>query len=175
MKKYHLVFLSAMLLLLSGCASVTSDIRVGAEPAPGATIAHNYKTYDWLGSFSLLNDPNNTWQPPDVNIAGDIKFLIDRELRKKGIQRANDTPDLTVTFLVGVDMENQILKLDPDTKIELKKKIPKAALVVALMEVDSGDIVWLGVADAEIQKGVTAEVMRQRLDYAVREMFKLLR
>lgn len=173
MKKYRLVFLSAMLLLLSGCASVTSDIRVGAEPAPGATIA-NYKTYDWLGSFSLLNDPNNTWQPPDVNIAGDIKFLIDRELRKKGIQRANDTPDLTVTFLVGVDMENQILKLDPDTKIELKKKIPKAALVVALMEVDSGDIVWLGVADAEIQKGVTAEVMRQRLDYAVREMFKLL-
>ena len=175
MKKYHLVFLSAMLLLLSGCASVTSDIRVGAEPAPGATIANNYKTYDWLGSFSLLNDPNNTWQPPDVNIAGDIKFLIDRELRKKGIQRANDTPDLTVTFLVGVDMENQILKLDPDTKIELKKKIPKAALVVALMEVDSGDIVWLGVADAEIQKGVTAEVMRQRLDFAVREMFKLLR
>jgi Domain of unknown function (DUF4136) len=174
MKKYHLVFLSAMLLLLSGCASVTNDIRVGAELAPGATIAHNYKTYDWLGSFSLLNDPNNTWQPPDVNIAGDIKFLIDRELRKKGIQRANDTPDLTVTFLVGVDMENQILKLDPDTKIELKKKIPKAALVVALMEVDSGDIVWLGVADAEIQKGVTAEVMRQRLDYAVREMFKLL-
>ena len=175
MKKYHLVFLSAMLLLLSGCASVTSDIRVGAEPAPGVTIANNYKTYDWLGSFSLLNDPNNTWQPPDVNIAGDIKFLIDRELRKKGIQRANDTPDLTVTFLVGVDMENQILKLDPDTKIELKKKIPKAALVVALMEVDSGDIVWLGVADAEIQKGVTAEVMRKRLDYAVREMFKLLR
>jgi hypothetical protein len=174
MKKYHLVFLSAMLLLLSGCASVTSDIRVGAELAPGATITNNYKTYDWLGSFSLLNDPNNTWQPPDVNIAGDIKFLIDRELRKKGIQRANDTPDLTVTFLVGVDMENQILKLDPDTKIELKKKIPKAALVVALMEVDSGDIVWLGVADAEIQKGVTAEVMRQRLDYAVREMFKLL-
>lgn len=175
MKKYHLVFLSAMLLLLSGCASVTSDIRVGAEPAPGATIANNYKTYDWLGSFSLLNDPNNTWQPPDVNIAGDIKFLIDRELRKKGIQRAIDTPDLTVTFLVGVDMENQILKLDPDTKIELKKKIPKAALVVALMEVDSGDIVWLGVADAEIQKDVTAEVMRQRLDFAVREMFKLLR
>ena len=174
MKKYHLVFLSAMLLLLSGCASVTSDIKVGHESAPGATIANNYKTYDWLGSFSLLNDPNNTWQPPDVNIAGDIKFLIDRELRKKGIQRANDTPDLTVTFLVGVDMENQILKLDPDTKIELKKKIPKAALVVALMEVDSGDIVWLGVADAEIQKGVTAEVMRQRLDYAVREMFKLL-
>lgn len=174
MKKYHLVFLSAMLLLLSGCASVTSDIRVGAEPAPGATIVHNYKTYDWLGSFSLLNDPNNTWQPPDVNIAGDIKFLIDRELRRNGIERASGTPDLTVTFLVGVDMENQILKLDPDTKIELKKKIPKAALVVALMEVDSGDIVWLGVADAEIQKGVTAEVMRQRLDYAVREMFKLL-
>ena len=59
MKKYNLVFLSALLLLLSGCASVTNDIRVGAELAPGATIANNYKTYDWLGSFSLLNDPNN--------------------------------------------------------------------------------------------------------------------
>ncbi len=174
MKKYYLLFLSVMLPLLSGCASVTSDIRVGHEAAPGATIAHNYKTYDWLGSFGLLNDPNNTWQPPDVNIAGDIKFLIDRELRRNGIERASGTPDLTVTFLVGVDMENQILKLDPDSKIELNKKIPKAALVVALIEVESGDIVWLGVADAEIQEGVTAEVMRQRLDYAVREMFRFM-
>jgi len=174
MNKFYLVFLSAMLLLLSGCATVTSDIRVRAETAPGVTLYKNYKTYDWLGSISLLNDPNNTWQPPNVDIIGDIKFLVDRELRRNGIESTNATPDLVVTFLVGVDMENQILKLDPDTTIHLNKKIPQAALVVALIEVSSGHIVWLGVANAEIQEGVTAKVMRQRLDYAVREMFKLM-
>ena len=95
-------------------------------------------------------------------------------MRRNGIESTNATPDLAVTFLVGVDMENQILKLDPDTKIHLNKKIPQADLVVALIEVSSGHIVWLGVANAEIQEGVTAQVMRQRLDYAVREMFKLM-
>lgn len=173
MKKFYFVFLSALLLLLSGCASVTSDIKVDAEAAPNVTL-HNYKTYDWLGSFSALNDPNKTWQPPNINIVGDIKFLVDRELRRRGIYSTNGKPDLAVSFFVGVDMENQVLKLDPDTKIELNKNIPKAALVVALIEVDSGHVVWLGVANGEVQEGVTEEVVRQRLDYTVREMFKLM-
>ena len=176
MKKYYLVFLSAMLLLLFGCASVTRDIRVGAEAAPNVSLHHKYKTYDWLGTPGTvaLNDPNNTWQPPNINISGDIKFLIDRELCRNGIHSTSGTPDLAVTFFVGVDMENQVLQLDPDTKMELTKNIPKAALVVALIEVDSGHIIWLGVADADVQENVTDEVVRQRLDYAVREMFKLL-
>ena len=173
MKKYYLVFLCAMLLPLCGFASVTSDIKVDAEMAPNVTL-HNYKTYDWLGSFSALNDPNKTWQPPNVNIAGDIKFLVDRELRRREIYITNGKPDLAVSFFVGVDMENQVLKLDPETKIELNKNIPKAALVVALIDVDSGHVVWLGIANAEVQEGVTEKVIRQRLDYTVREMFKLM-
>ena len=173
MKKYYLVILSAFLLMLSGCATVTRDIQVDAELIPNVKLS-NYKTYDWLSSRGILKDPNKTWQPPRFDIAGDIKFLIDRELRKREIYGTKDKPDLAVSFFIGIDMEHQVLKLDPDTKLEFNKKIPKGALIVALIDVSSGEVVWLGEAVADVQENVTDEVMRERLDYAVREMFKLL-
>lgn len=173
MKKIYFVLLSASLLLLSGCATVTSDIKVDAEVAPNATL-DRYKTYDWLGAFTALNDPNKTWQPPNIDIVSDVKFLVDRELRKRDIYSTSNTPDLVATFFIGVDMENKTLQLDPDTKIELNKTIPKAALVVVLIDVASKEIVWLGEANGDIQKNATPEIARERLDYAVREMFKLM-
>ena len=173
MKKYYLVVLAALLSLLSACATVTSDIQVEAELIPNVTLS-NYKSYDWLSSHGILKDPNKTWQPPKLDIAGDIKFLIDRELRRREIYSTSDTPDLAVSFFIGIDMEHQELQLDPDTKLKLNKKIPKGALVVTLIDVASGDVVWLGEAVADIQKNVTDEVVRERLDYTIREMFKLL-
>jgi hypothetical protein len=71
-------------------------------------------------------------------------------------------------------MEHQELQLDSDTKLKLNKKIPKGALMVTLVDVASGEVVWLGTAKADIQKNVTEEVVRERLDYTIREMFKLL-
>ena len=173
MKKYYLVVLSALLSLLSGCATVTNDIEVEAELTPNVTLS-NYKTYDWLSSHGVLRDPNKTWQPPKLDIAGDIKFLIDSELRKREVYSTNGTPDLAVSFFIGVDMEHQELQLDPETKIKLNKKIPKGALIVALVDVATGEVVWLGEAVANIQENVSDEVVRKRLEYAVREMFKLL-
>ena len=173
MKKYYLVVLSAFLLLLSGCATVTNDIQVGAELIPNLKL-NNYKSYDWMSSHGILKDPNKTWQSPKINIAGDIKFLIDRELRKRHIYSTSGTPELAVSFFVGIDMENQEIQLDQETKLKLNKKIPKGALVVTLIDVESGQVVWLGEAVANIQENVTDEVVRERLDYTIREMFKLL-
>ncbi len=173
MQKYYLVVLAVLLSLLSGCATVTKDIQVEAELIPNVTLS-NYKTYDWLSAHGVLKDPNKTWQPPKLDIAGDIKFLIDRELRGREIYSTSGTPDLAVSFFIGIDMEHQELQLDPDTKLKLNKKIPKGALIVALVDVASGQVVWLGEAVADIQKNVTDEVVRERLDYTIREMFKLL-
>lgn len=173
MKKYYLVVLSAFILLLSGCATVTSDIQVNAEVAPNTTLS-NYKTYDWLGAIGGLKDPNKTWQLAHLDLAGDIKFLIDRELRKQNVFGTSGKPDLAVSFFIGVDMEHQELQLDSETKLEINKKIPKGALVIALIDVATGKVIWLGEAVANIQKNVTDDVVRERLDYAVTEMFKLL-
>jgi len=173
MKKYYLVLLTAFSLLLSGCATVTRDIQVEAELIPNVELS-NYKSYDWLSTRGILKDPNKTWQPPSLDIAGDIKFLIDRELRKRNVFGTSAKPDLAVSFFIGIDMEHQDIQIDPETKLKLNKKIPKGGLIVSLIDVASGQVVWLGAATADIQKNVTDEVVRERLDFAIREMFKLL-
>ena len=100
MKKITPYLLAVFLMLLSSCAyfdkqnqeteataqtveNNTQDIQVDAKTNPKTNIS-GYKTYAWLGTAEELNDPNNKWQPPKIDITGDIKYLIDRELRKKG-------------------------------------------------------------------------------------------
>lgn len=171
MKKIYTAGLVILLLLLNGCASVTNDIVIDSKASPGSKF-DSYKTYAWLGKMSLLRDPDKKWQPPKMNIAGDIKYLIDRELRRKGVHNELTAPDLAVAFSVGVDMEAMQLKADPQTNADILKNIPKAALVVALIDTKTKYVVWLGKATAEVQNSKDVEVVRKRLDYAVREMFK---
>jgi len=43
-----------------------------------------------------------------------------------------------------------------------------------LITVTSGEVVWMGNAIADIQENATNDLVRQRLDYAISEMFKTL-
>ncbi|NOQ15536.1 MAG: DUF4136 domain-containing protein [Methyloprofundus sp.] len=173
MNYFKAIFITYSLLLLSACGTSNKDIQISAEQDP-TIIFTEYKSYDWLGAAGVLNDPDNTWQSVGVDISGDIKYLIDRELRKRKLFKTTGKPDLAVSFFVGINMDNQELKLDEETKIELKKTIPKAGLAVILTEVKSGKVVWVGVATGDVQKERTAELVRQRLDFALTEMFKQL-
>jgi len=173
MKYFKAIIIACSLLLLSACSTCNKDIKISTEQEPNA-IFTEYKSYDWLGAAGVLNDPDNTWQSTGIDISGDIKYLIDRELRKHNLFKTTGKPDLAVSFFVGINMNNKELKLDEETKIELKKIIPKAGLVVVLTEVESGKVVWMGVATGEVQKERTPELVRQRLDFAVTEMFKQL-
>jgi PBP1b-binding outer membrane lipoprotein LpoB len=172
MKKINVALFAAFFLLLSGCASVTKDIVVDSAKDPKVNLS-GYKTYAWLGAANFLNDPNGSWEPPKFDLAGDIKYLIDREMKKRGITlvEAQDA-DLAVAFFVGVDMDAQKLKKDPKTKVEMLKNIPKGALVVALVDAETGYVVWIGKATADVQQGATTEVVQERLDYAISQMFK---
>lgn len=173
MKYFSALLFACSLLLLSGCSTTNKDIQITAEHEPSSVFSE-YKSYDWLGSAAILNDPENVWESVGVDVAGDIKYLIDRELRKRQLFKTSGRPDLAVSFFVGVNMDNQELKIDEETKIELKKTIPKAGLVVVLSEVTSGKVVWIGVATGDVQKNRTPELVRERLDFAVTEMFKRL-
>jgi uncharacterized protein YceK len=173
MKILNVAVLAFVLTLMSGCASVTSDIIVDAKTSPTADLS-GYKTYAWLGKAALLKDPEKKWQPPKMNIAGDIKYLIDRELRKKKIFSTVSNPQLAVVFFMGIDMEAMELKMDPQAKTEILKNVPAAALVVALIDTKSELVVWIGKATAELSENPSDEVVRKRLDYAVTEMMKKL-
>ncbi|WP_428353932.1 DUF4136 domain-containing protein [Methyloprofundus sp.] len=177
MKKLTTIVLTICLILLSGCAvfnQKTCDIEVDAQTDPQANMA-GYKSYAWLGSARVLNDPDNKWQPPAMDIAGDIKYLIDRELNKQGIYSNNENPDLAVAFFIGIDMDAQKIVDNPDTNVDVLEDVPQGALVVTLINVETGYVVWVGTAQADILEGTSPELVRERLDYAVSKMFKLLK
>lgn len=171
MKIFNAALLVFFLILMSGCASVTKDIKVDAQAAKSVMLS-DYKSYAWLGKISLLRDPEKKWQPPKMNIAGDIKYLIDRELRKRAIFSHATDPDLAVAFFMGVDMKAMTLKVDPETQKEMLENVPRAALVVVLIDTETDYVVWMGKATADLQINPTDEIVRERLDFAVSEMFR---
>lgn len=171
MKLFNTLVLAFFLILMSGCASVTKDIMIDAQASTSAKLS-SYESYAWLGKGSILRDPEKKWQPPKMNIAGDIKYLIDRELRKRNIFSHVSDPDLAVAFFMGIDMKAMKLKVDPETKKEILENVPKAALVVVLIDTETDYVVWMGKAVGELQDNPKDEIVRERLDYAVSEMFK---
>jgi hypothetical protein len=172
--KKHLIALLTSLLLVTGCAtSVTSDIMVDSEA--DATIKFSgYKTYTWLGSASILYDPAGKWEPPGFDADAEIKFLIDRELRARGMAEDLVNPGLIVVFAAGIDMAAMREEIDPESHIEALKNVPEGAITVVLIDAATGFAVWAGLATGEIQQNPEADVVKQRLDYAVSEMFKQL-
>ena len=59
-------------------------------------------------------------------------------------------------------------KLDKNGKETLEKS-PEAALVLMLVDADSGSIIWMSTAEAEV-KGGDAKQIKERIDYTVKKM-----
>jgi len=168
-------FVSVILVILLGsCASVpTSDINVEAESDPRANFS-GFKTYAWFAAAQIVFDPEGQWEPRDVDIDAEVQSIIDSELRKRGISEVSNSPDMLVAYAAGVDMTSLGLKQDPTTKKELLTNIPKAALVIALVDADTGYVIWIAEATGEVQQKADAATVRTRIEYAIGEMFRLL-
>ena len=171
-----LIVLAALLPLLTGCvSSQMKDITIEAEADTNVDFAA-YKSYAWLGSAAVVFDEQGRWEPPGFDADAEIEFLINRELRTRGLYENSAAPELVVSYAAGIDMESMQLKTDQsDQEIrEALENVPMGALVVVLIDFDTGKAVWVGVAEAEIQQNPDDELVRKRLDYAVSSMFKKL-
>lgn len=172
-RKYVLLFVTVV-MLLSGCASVpTKDIQVDAQADPQANLS-GYKTYTWAGSAAIVNDEYGQWEPPAFDADAEIKYLIDRELRERGMSENSADPDMFVAFAAGIDMDALGLKMDPETNMDMLTNVPQGALVVGFVDSQSGFVIWLGVATAEVQESPDTETVKTRLDHAVTQLFKKL-
>lgn len=175
MKKFYPALMALLVLLLTACAStLTQDIEVDAEADPKANLA-GYKTYAWLGSAAILYDPKGKWEPPEFDADAEIKFLIDRELRKRGMEEVAVNPDMIVGYAAGIDMEALQLVEDKEAKIQMLQNVPTGSLVIVLIDGSTGNPVWASAAIANVQREISSEDVRQRLDYAVTQMFKLMK
>ncbi len=173
MKKilYPVIFF-ILALLLSACSpSMTKDIEVETASDPKVNLKA-YTKYAWLGSASVLNDPEGKWQPAKFDVSSDIKFLIDSELREKGLTEVADKDaEVAISFFTGVDMEAQDLKADPAKDVEIPENVPQAALIVVALDVQTGYVIWMGVATGNIKEGTSVEESKARIAYAVKKMF----
>jgi hypothetical protein len=73
---------------------------------------------------------------------------------------------------MGVDMLAAKLKTNPETKTEILTKVPAGGLAIALVDADTGFVVWAGVATAKILKDPDEATVKARLDYAVTKLLK---
>ena len=167
------LFTITLLCLLAGCAPYAKDIRVKTMIGHNANI-YDYKSYIWLENISTLNDPSGKWQPSGLDIAGEIKFFIDRELRDHGLHLSTTQPEISVSFQVGANMQSLQLKKDPKSKHAILINVPDASLMVILADTATQSIIWIGQAEAEIQQGHDAELVRKRIEYTITKMFKEL-
>jgi len=167
--KYLFLLLSA--LLIASCATLTNDIEVETHADPDIDFSA-YKSYAWVGSAQIVFDPVGQWEQPTLNTDEEVKFNINQALRSKGLFEVNSDPDLLVAFAVGVDMTHLKLKEDPNSKKPVLTNIPKAALVIALIDARTGYTVWLGYAEGQVQKQQTIENIRKRIEYAVNKIFQ---
>jgi uncharacterized protein YceK len=171
MYRKNLWVLLVIFIFLAGCATVpTKDIQVDAQADPRANFS-GYKTYAWLGAAAIVNDPYGQWEPPAFDADAEIEFLINRELRKRGMSENTTDPDLVVAYAAGIDMEALGLRVDPGTEMELVDNMPQGGLLVVLIDSQSGFVVWAGVATAEIQESPDPKTVKARLDYAVTRLF----
>ena len=173
MNRSHVLSLLAVTLLV-GCSSVpTKDIAVDAQADPKANFG-GYKTYAWLGSAAILNDPYGQWEPPAFDADAEVKYLIDRELHKRGMSQNSITPDVIVAFAAGIDMDALELKVDPKGNIKTLANVPRGGLVIALVDSDTRFVIWTGVATADVQKRPDAKTVKARLEYAVTRLLRMV-
>ena len=172
-KMIQFVSLTCMLVLTACTTAPTKDIKVDAEADPKASFS-GYKTYAWFAAAQIMFDPEGQWEPRNVDIDAEVQLMINNELRNRGIVEVSNNPDMLVAYAAGVDMTTLGLQENPETKEKLLENVPRAALVVALIDAETGYVIWLGEAVGEVQQQADEATVRARIEYAISEMFRLL-
>jgi len=167
------VVLGAVLCL--SCASTpTSDIRVHSAVDSKSNIA-GYKSYAWDLSAGVIQDRTGMWVPKDMDTQAEVQFLIDKKLRDRGMTVVQESPDLIVSLLIAADVQEvEQMKNKHGDAVAGLDPVGKGALLVELLDSHTGKTIWLGAAEGDIRGSTSVEVGKQRLAYAVDQLFERL-
>ncbi len=172
MKKILTALTLVLLFSLSACSTMNSssnsDMKFETDIDPKANFK-GYKSYMWMGAASIVNDPDKAWVAPGFDANAEIKLLIDNELRSKNMSETSQTPDVLVGYALGVNMANIEYKENPDKSFKTLEAAPKGALIILMVDAQTGVVIWASSAKADIQ-GNTGEAAKQRLAFAVKSM-----
>ena len=173
MKIAFRTLLLVSLVVLGACSSKYKDIQIDAQADPKVSF-DGYQSYAWLASSEIVYDPDGQWEPKGLDIDAEVRFVINDNLRKRDMIEVTENPDMLVVFAAGVDMMALGLKENPETKEEMLTNVPQAGLVVGFIDSDTGFLIWRGVADAKVAEDRDLKETRQRIEYAIKKMFKTI-
>jgi hypothetical protein len=160
--------------LVSACSSVsTSDIHVQSAADEKANLA-GYKTFAWSTSDSLLLDRTGVWAEKDFDARKEIEFLVDKALRQRGLVVSQGEPDLWVDLSILAEIQSVEENKTKRREAVTFDPVGEGALVVELIDAETEKTVWIGGAKGDIRHSRTTDESKQRLAYAVDELFKKL-
>jgi len=152
---------------VSGCGVSTKDIEIETVKSEKANLK-GYKTYEIIKESGADDSLKKDKVLKGVDVDADIKKLIITELAKRGKVEVTHDPDFFVAYVAGADMNAMKIKLDEKGKSTIEN-IPEAAMLLMLVDADTGSIIWLSTAEGEF-KGLPLEQQRERLKYAIKKM-----
>jgi len=168
-KFLKMVITAVMIAGLSGCVS-TSDIKVETIKSEKADLK-GYKTYEIIKESGVVDE--TTKKDPSlkgVDVNAGIKKIVEETLAKKGKTEVKSNPDFYVAYLFGADMDALEIKLDKEGEAIIKN-VPAAAMVLLLVDAETGSIIWMSTAEADY-KNLPIEEKRERMKYAIEKMLK---
>jgi hypothetical protein len=164
--------IACIALMLQGCTSTQfKDISIDSEANPKVELK-GYDSYAWAGAAAVVRDPDREWTPVDLDVGAEIRHLVDRELRDKGLTQVATDPDMLVIYGVGVDMKAlENVEVDEENAARFEE-VPKGGVLVVFIDPQSRQVIWAGAAEAEIMEKPDRELAKRRLDYAITKMLK---
>jgi hypothetical protein len=152
---------------ITGCGVSTQDIEVETVKSEKANL-EAYKTYEIIKESGVDDSLKKIKSLKGVNVDADIKAMITEELAKRGKVAVKHDPDFFVAYVAGADMDAIQLKLDKKGKSTIEN-IPEAAMLLMLVDAETGSIIWLSTAEGEF-KGLPIEEQKERLKFAIKKM-----
>jgi len=111
---------------------------------------------------------SDTQRTDNLDVSAEMQQMINTELAKKGKILVTKDPDFYVAYVAGADMDAVRVKLDKEGK-ETIEKAPAAAMVLVLIDAETGVIIGISTAEGDV-KGLPADQMKKRLNYAIKKM-----
>ena len=168
-KMFKGALIALMMAGLAGCGVSTKDIKVETVKSNKANLK-GYKTYEIIEESGADDSLKKDKTLKGADVDADIKALINTELAKRGKVEVKHDPDFFVAYVAGADMNAMQIKLDAKGRSTIEN-IPEAAMLLMLVDADTGSIIWMSTAEGEF-KGLPLDQQKVRLEYAIKKMLK---
>jgi hypothetical protein len=170
MKNWLNVLVMAVVVAgLNGCVS-TNDIEVESVTNEKVNLKA-YKSYQFFDESGVVkSDGKGKLVDGDKKIAALVESIINEQLQKKGKVPVAKDPDFFVAYVGGTDKDAVKVKLNDKGK-EIVEKAPEAALLIMLIDAQTGAVLKVSTAEGEL-KSLSQKEQKARIEYAVKKMLK---